>query len=349
MFLDDYIKACHKRPIVNLNKNNLASQNPSVLDLILSKTSAKSETTRRLVVAAFEQLLELKNPLINRMLEITAYSVYFQELFVIYITDIDEALKIKDQEGERSVGNYNPTIGIMVCRGDGELAGTLIHEITHAITQWLFDTDTLSQSRNAKWLSKGFFNKHFPRECSRYISDEIRRSHRDQYAALLSFCLDTPDGLKVLKAFNSVYIPRLIKKAKHKHSFAENIYKSITPYHLLERESEFLSFLLQHFVDKAQSDPDFVFKPFGAKFPELREFQYAAIFQMMCMSMPVLTKVLLRNIFKTEVDQFAKSIYKLFRHNNVEVLEYSGFYETSFPEDGKIHNPSSTACTNAHE
>jgi len=57
--------------------------------LLLSRTAVRHPEDAAVVKETFEKLIDLRNPLINRMLEITAFSMHHEKMH-IYITDYAE-------------------------------------------------------------------------------------------------------------------------------------------------------------------------------------------------------------------------------------------------------------------
>lgn len=295
----DCFDKCALEPIEPLKMGNL-----DVCRLLLSRTAVRHPEDVSLIKEAFDELISLENPLINRMLEIMTLAMY-QKKMNIYITDYAEFQEVKPPE--------------FVCKGfyyecDGEgiiviprpqkssleepLSELLMHEMTHAMDSFLsgssVDMSQIGDSFARPPVSPDFFS---------------RLLHQDQFPFMKR-------GTRL----------KYVDKKR-------DLYTNMIGYSEKEQPKEFLPFFLQYFVAMALSnenkDPN----------PEVTHCRYGTDFLLFSLTMQALTDALLKP-FKSAVDGYAsRYVGTVFRALKVERLEHSDNYDSSFSEDIKIAKP----------
>lgn len=285
---------CKDNPIVKLDKNFSSSQ---VRELLLSRTAAAPGVPLENITNAIDELIELKYPLINRILEVAAYFCKVGSLNIYFIND----RHLESSDNKHTDGRFDES-GLIVIAGHCDIPKTLIHELTHAVRYYIKGINELA-NRHWKFCKKEF-SAIFPLALK---TNQAPEQEQNELAAT--------------KFFTSQQRHRLAAQKLLRTQF----YSFFKPYNRSDYGEEFLPFFLGQFVSLSKqaeiySSPCDDFLPANRCHVRLSEL----LDRMYC-SLP---SNILDDFIKGDF-RFALEHYLDNKRNLVLKLEDSRFYQNS--------------------
>ena len=119
-------EACIAKPLLKLDTRTSLT----IKDLLLSATTTGPNVSPTEVSKAFDELIDLQYPLINRILELAAYLCANRRLY-IYCANADEFSSLRTSD--HNAGFYTAANALIVLSQRLPLSQLLIHELTHAV------------------------------------------------------------------------------------------------------------------------------------------------------------------------------------------------------------------------
>lgn len=314
----DYINKCNEDPILPLD----IQKSVNARDLILAHTAVKHPEAKTIVIDAIDRLILIKHPLINKILEIIAFSMHFNKVQPLYmfITDFKDFAEMQKRRGCEGFYNKLDNLIVIAKKNDDSqyLAGVILHEMVHTVSYFA------NYYRDEKCKSqayKQFFHKTFRSECD--ISTEIKQ-RKEQYRTEMHQTLQNTRSLyraenyiDLVRAITD-YFKRQMRRVEERYRVALEIYQLITAgYESSEFQSEFVSFYLQQFI----SSLDYTL---NARFPTELELRAVFKFDDMTHTMPKLSKDYLQKFFEFPATQFWKNVvYQIFKSEGILFLQKS--------------------------
>lgn len=209
------LSKCKSDPVVKLDKNTSSNQ---VRELLLSRTAVAPGVPVENITKAIDELIELKYPLINRILEVAAYCCKTGSLHIYFIND----RQLESSGDKHTNGHYNKTSGLIVIAGHCDITQTLIHELTHAVRDCIKGTNEIANLHWRFCKNKFSLNAFKANESSQQEQNELTET----------------------KCFNRVQRHRLTAQELLRTQF----YGFFKPYDQSEYAEEFLPFFLGQFV-----------------------------------------------------------------------------------------------------
>jgi len=345
------LDACKRNPLVRLTPGSACT----VRDLLLSRIAVGPGVTLKQVSQALDELIALKYPLINRILE-TAASFCNSGILSIYCANPGEFESLK--LGEHNQGYFDPNHGIIVVSTRLPLSEVLIHELSHAIKHYMM------VHREGPAIRHQQFCKHeFPAAFSNaskntgpttYEADELEDiAYKAKYVgetvhilmrglppheqtAVFNDCRDRSDIFNVRR-----------QKVMDAQRFRKEFFDCFKLYHNADCAEEFLPFFLQKFVhftchEKLRSFESWVVK-YLATPPVYAVRSYNSyILHMMWTAIPEkLLENFVKGDFRITLDNYV-ALYasKTLHYVNAPLLNDCDFYAGTLAEPARIiHYP----------
>lgn len=182
----DCIDACKSSPLVKL----IPGASYTIRDILLSKIAVSPTVTFDQVAKAIDELINLNYPLINRILEVSAYYCAMGGLFIYCANPSEfESLKLSGEDH----GYFNRSNGLIVLSTRLPLSQLLIHEMTHAVRLFI----TINEDRPDVSQHQDFCKHTFPTLFSQSLKNtQPTREEQEELAsierkakALFQFCI----------------------------------------------------------------------------------------------------------------------------------------------------------------
>lgn len=250
----EYLDKCNTNPLAK--KDSAATD---IRELLLSRTAADPEISVNKITKAIDDLIGLKYPLLNRILEAAAYYCKIGLLKIYFVNSMDVG---SSQSYEtHQAGYFNPNHGLIVIAGSlATIANTLIHELTHAVSYYLKGSNDFVRRHH------NFCKNQFPgllkkgMSATQVDSEQTELSDIDKdaqwFSELYKQRMQNCENNE-FKAQSDLFKPGFVKIGHRRHRVAaqqqlrENFYGFFKPYNITEYADEFLPFFLGQFVTAA--------------------------------------------------------------------------------------------------
>ena len=345
------LDACKRNPLVKLIPGTACT----VRDLLLSRIAVGPGVTLQQVTQALDQLIALKYPLINRILEAAA-SFCNHSLLSIYCANPGEFESLK--LGEHNQGYFDPHNAIIVVSTRLPLSEVLIHELTHAIKHYVMVHREVPAVRHQQFCKHEFPNAFSNALKStgptaseveeladiqykaKYVGESVhilmRGKSYEEQSAIFDRCRDRSDIFNVRR-----------QKVVDAQRFRKDFFDCFKLYRDADCAEEFLPFFLQKFVHFTCHEKLRLFESWVVKYletsPEYAVRSYNShILSMMWRAIPSnLLDNFLKGDFRATLDHYV-ALYasKALHHLNVPLLDDCDFYTGTLAEPNRyIHYP----------
>lgn len=345
---NDYecIEACKSNPLVTLNPDS----SYTIRDILLSKTAVGAGVTFNQVAKAIDELIQLKCPLINRMLEVAAFHCAIDELFIYFTNRSECKVAGFDSSGH---GKFYEKSGVIVVQTNLPLSELLMHELTHAVDYFISrNEDQLSAKRSRKTFSTLF--SQAMKNTSPLLTEQNEISSISQNADALGRIMvehapkcssrEWNQMMDRSRMCSSIFRNRR-QNVTAKQELRRVLYREMLPYPEFEYSSEFLPTFLEHFVRaayrrKVTSLQTWIVDYMGIRNEYTVGAYNANLFSMMWSSQPPdIVECYVNSNFRTTLDRYAVSIESFLAEKRIASLKDSEFYCISTTEPNRIMNP----------
>lgn len=334
----EYVSKCKNNPIIKHN-----SSSTDVRELLLSSTAADPEVTLDKITKAFDELIGLKYPLINRILEAAAYYCKIGLLKIYFVNGVQAGSS--QSSATHQQGYFSANRGLIVLAGGlFAISNALIHELTHAVRYYL------KKSNDFAYRHHDFCKNQFPALMSKYMVATTQNEEQNElaeiekqahwfselYKARLSHCNDSE-----FHALNDHFKPGFQKIVHRRHAVAAQqqlrakFYSFFQPYNVSDYAEEFLPFFLDQFVTAALHEQIPSFFEFNNDSGENKHRDYLQeLLARMYAALP--SKVInsfIKDEFRVALEEFLKP-----KWNSFIKLDDDVFFECSVAEPQRIIN-----------
>lgn len=342
------IKACVGNPIVVLDP----CSSSSIQDLLLSRIAVGPNVTFDQIKKAIDELIDLNYPLINRILEVSAYYCSLSMLSIYCANPTEfESLKL----GEDNQGYFNARNNLIVVSTRMPLSQSLIHELTHAVRRYIMISPDPTATRHQE-----FCKNRFPTFFKQTFKDTQPTS--DEKAELDSIERDAAEwsrlGVALAPKLSSVEWEKMINRdrvgseifharrsnVRAQQQLRRDFYDVFNGYKESDYAEEFLPFFLQHFVRAAYHEKVTSLQSWVVEYTQTPEEFVTATYnaRLLGMMWSALSSSILENFvkgdFRTRLDHYAVSIVPFLDKKQAAPLRDSEFYSVSFAEPNRINN-----------
>lgn len=244
-------EACRVRPLIKLDVK--VDRRYTVRELLLSTIAIGPNVPSNIVINAIDQLINLQCPIINRILEVSAFYRAFGGLS-IYCANSNEFSKLKTQH--ENFGYFSAADNLILVSSGIDIAQSIIHELTHAVHHFVttsHDEKVTTYLNFIKFIFPKLFReaKTKPNEPLMHEKAELALIEERKRTFLNEYRLSSPQvqfaNLDRLTAASQVFQAQ-ISNVTALRLQRVRFFDRFAPYHESDQSKEFLPFFLEEFV-----------------------------------------------------------------------------------------------------
>ncbi len=339
----DCLQACKTTPLIKL----ASEKKYTILDILLSNTAVGPDVTLEHVTKALNELIDLKYPLINRILEVAAYFCSKNGLF-IYCTNPSDYAELSINSGD-TAGCFNHHNGLIIVSTLLPLSRILIHELTHAVRFYISCSGEEVLNRHLQFCKHKFTsrfnqalrNNNFTKEEQDELDsiESDAESMRDLAVEFSRHCSRQDLELMLERSRNGAEFFHVRRGVVEEHQkFRSEFYHEFAPYKEADRAEEFLPTFLEFFVmgayhKKMESLRTWLSMSMVILGCNTNQIYYSSLLSLMWDSLPkFLAEDFIKSDFRTALDHYAGRM-----RLSAERLIDSHYYSASLAEPARIN------------